>query len=693
MSESEAAPKQDRSKILEIFEEFADRLKKNWRIASLGGFLAALAGFILLTDLGRNIHEASYDLPFRVRGIVHPTEAAIVYMDEKSHTDLNQPYNGQWNRSVHAQLINTLTALHAKGIVFDVVFTGPATNAQQDKDLIQAIKNNGHVILAADYHTGGEGTTQTEEFMLAFDPPYKPLYRAAGGRIATDSVHTDDDEVIRKHLATDPRNDMVSSLGWAAATMMDAPITRNFSNSMVPFYLDYYGPHGTIPGASFVNVLATNFYPTNLFQDKMVFVGANFLTKYSGQRKDEYPTPFSYYYPDKPMMGGVEVQATAFLNFIRNERLFRLPVKVELPLIILCGLLIGFGLTMFRPVTASIAAVLLMAAAAAVNYFMFIHFYKWFAWEIVSLVQVPIAWAFSVIVNSVLLFVEKQKVEQSLALYLTPKLVKKFAKDPTLLKPGAKKQLLTILFSDIASFTTISEGMDSDDLAKAMNEYFQSAVHDCIHSTDGTVVKYIGDAIFAFWNAPDSQDDHGYRACEAALRFREQPTQHMNGSELVTRIGLHTGVANVGNFGSMTRVDYTALGENINLASRMEGLNKYLGTRLLITGETQSIAGPKLITRYLGMFRLKGFEKAVQVYELMARVEQEAESRPLREKFAHALQIFATKKFDAAEAAFRAVLEIKPGDGPSKFYLEQIEELRGAELPPDWKGEITLKDK
>jgi adenylate cyclase len=167
----------------------------------------------------------------------------------------------------------------------------------------------------------------------------------------------------------------------------------------------------------------------------------------------------------------------------------------------------------------------------------------------------------------------------------------------------------------------------------------------------------------------------------------------MNGKELVTRIGLHTGVANVGNFGSQTRVDYTALGENINLASRMEGLNKYLGTRVLLTADTQQGAGPQIITRYLGLFRLKGFEKAVGVHELTGRIEQEADSRALRERFGQALATLATRDFAAAEAAFQRVLEINPKDGPSKFYLHQIEELRAETLPPDWKGEITLKEK
>jgi adenylate cyclase len=253
--------------------------------------------------------------------------------------------------------------------------------------------------------------------------------------------------------------------------------------------------------------------------------------------------------------------------------------------------------------------------------------------------------------------------------------------------------MLTILFTDIAGFTSISEGMNPDDLARLMNAYFQAAVKDCIFLTEGTVVKYIGDAIFAFWNAPDAQPDHAYRGCEAALRFSAMPPHLVNGSLLITRLGLHTGEANVGNFGSDQRFDYTALGENINLASRMEGLNKYLGTRVLITGDTQKEVGSRLVTRFLGLFRLKGFEKAVEVYELMAFPADAAYSAPLRERFAAALDKLAKREFAGAEEAFLRVLEINRKDGPTEFYLEQIPDLRIADLPPDWKGEITLKDK
>ncbi len=276
---------------------------------------------------------------------------------------------------------------------------------------------------------------------------------------------------------------------------------------------------------------------------------------------------------------------------------------------------------------------------------------------------------------------------------LSPKLVKKFSSNKELLKPGAKKETLTILFSDIANFTTISEGMDSDDLALQMNRYFENVVTQCIHRTDGTVLQYIGDAIYAFWNAPDLQADHQLRACEAALRFRALPPQYMNNQQLITRIGLHTGVANVGNFGSTTRVNYGALGENINLASRMEGLNKYLGTNLLITGETLAGIEGQLVTRSLGPFRLKGFERTVKVHQLIDWPDNAENSRPMREVFAEALRLFQNGNFAHAENAFRRVLDLAPKDGPAEFFLHQIDHFRQEPPPPQWNGEVELKEK
>jgi adenylate cyclase len=170
-------------------------------------------------------------------------------------------------------------------------------------------------------------------------------------------------------------------------------------------------------------------------------------------------------------------------------------------------------------------------------------------------------------------------------------------------------------------------------------------------------------------------------------------TQEVRGKKLITRIGLHTGIANVGNFGSATRVDYTAIGEDVNLASRMEGLNKYLGTTVLMTGAVKQEIGDQFMTRYLGRFQLKGFERAVEVHELLARRGEATETTSVDQEFDTALRLFQTRDLGAAETAFRRLSEKQPRHGSTEFYLRHINELRSQSLPEEWNGEVELKDK
>jgi adenylate cyclase len=507
-------------------------------------------------------------------------------------------------------------------------------------------------------------------------------------------MNPDDDLVMRKQVPM-LRDDQIPTMSWVAAQTVGAPVTKDDKNRTVARWLNYYGPATTIPNVSFYRAISTNASDAvqgGLFSNKVVFVGAHLFTKFSGERKDEYPTPYSRWDKDHPFTPGVEIQATAFLNLLRGDWLNRLPPNLELAILLICGAIFGFSLARFRPLPATGISILLAAFAGIFAYLSFVHLRIWFPWLLLEL-QIFVALAWSVVFNSIRLYVQNKLYEASLEMYLSPKLVKKFAADRNLLKPGAKKETLTILFSDIASFTSISEGMDSDELAHHMNSYFQTAVSGCIHHTDGTIVKYIGDAIFAFWNAPEPQDDHQLRACEAALKFRDQPPQYMNSQQLITRIGLHTGVANVGNFGSTARVDYTALGENINLASRMEGLNKYLGTEVLITQETFDGVQGRLVARFLGLFKLKGFERSVGVYELVGTPDRAQSFRALHAAFAAALELFQEKKLAEAGIAFQKVLEMHPQDGPSKFYLKHLAELKEHPLPADWTGEVELKEK
>lgn len=665
------------------------KLKQSWRGAIGGAVLATGLGLILwdFPNIGGKLVNLSYDVPFWSRPYIHPTDVVLVYMDDDSHRELGQPYFGPWDRTFHAELVERMTADGARAVIFDVLFTG--TNMEHlegDERFARAIKASGKVVLGAEYtRTANDNPT----LIRAIDP----FVEGAADALGFVEMGLDQDLIARRHVHVPPDKDAdsYSSMPWSAAQFLGAPVAQDPANRLVERWINYYGPPNTIPSVSFCRAYQTNaFCPAGYFSNKIVFVGSSLKTVYSGEVKDECRTPYTRGTETEPR---VDIHATELLNLLRGDWLTHMSRKREFWLVLLAGILSGAGLALIRPFPACVVAATSAAAITAIAHHMFWHQRIWFSWLIIVAAQIPIALLWSVVLNSVQLYVQNKMYEASLALYLSPKLVKKFASNKELLKPGAKKETLTILFTDIANFTSISEGMDSDDLAKHMNNYFQLAVSKCIFPMDGTIVKYIGDAIFAFWNAPDPQDDHAIRACEAALRFRNQPPQMMNGRPLITRLGLHTGVANVGNFGSTARVDYTALGENINLASRMEGLNKYLGTIVLMTGDCYAGVEGKFVTRYLGLFRLKGFEKSVAVHELVAGLDHAADSAPLREAFAAALKLFCQRKLDEAAAAFTAILKTTPDDGPARFYLKHIAELR--EHPPesDWDGEIELKEK
>lgn len=665
------------------------RFQQRWVAMLIGAVLTAGLGLSLHTfQVGSGLAHMSYDLLPVLRGDVAVDGAVIVYLDEKSHRDLGQPLNAPWDRELHARLIERLTAAGARAIVFDVVFSDPSSNRPAaDQRLADAMRASGRVILGADNISTGPRTKQ----MIR---PFDLLLDSAAG-VGSVEVLPSSDLVVRQHTP----EEQLPSLSWATAEFLKLPVTQPENAARAPAWLNYYGPPNALPWVSYADALDPARAPAALFRNQVVFVGARIMTRFAGERKDEYRNPFTYWTTramaeerGSMFISGVEIQATALVNLLRGDGLRRWSLATERGLMLVLGALLGAVLVWFRPMVATGLAVGGWGFTTGFFYVLYRYGLTWFPWLLVW-EQIFAALCWSVLYNSVQLYVQKRLIEHTLGLYLSPKLVRRFSGNPDLLKVGAEKHVLTLFFSDIAQFTSLSEGVNSDDLARVMNQYFQAAVAECIHKTDGTVVKYIGDAIFAFWNAPEPQGDHARRACEAALRFREHVHQHLAGQRLRTRIGLHTGVANVGNFGSADRVDYTALGENVNLASRLEGLNKYLGTDCLISGTTREAAGDGLVTRDVGRYRLKGFEKAVDVHELVGSVSAEAATRPWRDAFAGALKAFRNRDWSAAEAGFRHTLELRPADGPSQFYLGRLAELRARPAPEPWTGEVELKEK
>jgi adenylate cyclase len=662
--------------------------KMERRAAWYGGIAAVLLSLLFHGSfIGERLIRASYDIPLSLKKNkwVTPEDVIIVYEDPGSHEELKQRFDAAWDRKVHAKLLRKLKEDGSRAVIFDIVFDQPSPNPDDDVVFAAAIREHGKVVIGDHFLAIGEkqggavGTTSVHPI---------PILATNAAAIGLVEVFQDLDVVVRMLYSGHSQGlggDELASFTWRAAQIDGAPVTKEPNAHLKSRWLNYYGPPEQIASVSYSR--AINHTPPGFFKDKLVLVGVAPDISFTGAGKDTFNNPM---FAGRPLFAGVEIHATALANLVRSQWLRRADTPFEAVAFAITGLLLGFGLIRLRPVLATMAAVAAVVLLFAFAYIEVVYLRFWFPWLIIALVQLPVAWIWSVIFHWVKSMMEKQFLEQSLSMYLSPKLVKKFSRDRDvgLLKPGAVKQKLTIIFSDIASFTSISEGMDSDELAKMMNEYFQGAVGKCIHATDGTVVKYIGDAIFAFWNAPEPQGDHAVRACEAALRFREMSAQEVRGKKLITRIGLHTGTANVGNFGSETRVDYTAIGEDVNLASRMEGLNKYLGTTVLMTGAVKAEIGDKFATRFLGRFQLKGFERAVEVYELLG-----SGSPATNGEFAHAIEFFTKRDLVSAENAFTRITQKDPNDGPAQFYLKHLAELRGHELPPNWHGEVELKEK
>lgn len=668
--------------------------RRRWAAALVGAALATgLAWALQEWRWGLGLQYASYDLLHVVRGDIPAREAAVVYLDEISHEKLNQPRHVSWDRALHARLIDRLTKAGARAIVFDVVFSDEnPTKAEADAQLVTTVKNSARVILGAE-------NIRTGPLAKTVVPPFDALLNAAAG-IGSVEIYPDRDLTIRKHTPENPAEDQIPHLSWAAAEWLKAPSTQRTDIRYAERWVHYYGAPGTIRGFSYYECLDPTQLDDSLFRDRVIFVGARLMTKFAGDRKDEYRNPYSSLLLEKkmqsgrqtPFMAGVEVQATMFLNLLRGDWLTRWTPGTELAILLILGALAGAGLVWLRPVAATIAAAGVAGGILLAAYGLFVGPRIWFPW-LIPLAEVALALSWSLLFNSVQLYVQKRLQDYTLRLFLPPTLVKKFSHDPALLKPGAKESEITIFFSDIADFTNWSQGLEADELAHLMNGYFETAVAKCIHRTEGTLVKYIGDAIFAIWNAPDQQVDHARRACEAALHFRRLPPQRVRGQLLITRIGIHTGRANVGNFGSTDRVDYTALGENVNLASRLEGLNKYLGTDCLLSRATRDQVGDAVITRRLGHFQLKGFDQPVEVFELLDWANQADATRPWREAFEQALANFEGRDIELAQAGFQQVLELRPGDVASKHYLSRIEDLQLQNVGEEWATHTIVREK
>ena len=306
------------------------------------------------------------------------------------------------------------------------------------------------------------------------------------------------------------------------------------------------------------------------------------------------------------------------------------------------------------------------------------------------------------IINLYLFMMErKQKgfIKGAFSQYLSPTVIDQIVENPDMLQLGGEKREMTPFFSDIQGFSTISEGLTPEELVQLLNEYL-TAMCDIVSSYHGTIDKFEGDAIIAFWGAPLELPDHATVACHAAIDMQKKNEEmrktlrEQNRPMLYTRIGMSSGPVVVGNMGSADRMDYTMMGDVVNLAARLEGVNKFYQTFTMIPQSTYELAKDDIDTRQLDVIRVVGKKEPISVYEVLERKNQtSSEKSGVVEKYLKALKLYEERNFADASKEFEKVLAIDPDDGPSQTYVKRCGVF--LETPPekDWDGVYTFTEK
>jgi len=460
-------------------------------------------------------------------------------------------------------------------------------------------------------------------------------------------------------------------------------------------YLNYYGPPHTVTTIPYYRALQlgeSNERGKSLdLKGKTVFVGLS--ERILAERKDSFYTVFSQ--ANGVFIGGVEIAATAFLNMLEDAPVRPISSHSFILTILLWGLFVGIICRISSMLVAALSVVGVSVLYLFAAELQFKLNGTWCPIVIPLFAQSPLAFVGAVLWNYVETNKERQQIRKALAYYVPDEVVDQLAKNIVDIKNSGQTVYGACLFADVAGYTTLSEKMTPQQLSDLMHKYFE-ATFEPVKKHGGMVVNLKGDSFLAIWKAARADDGLRRQACLAALDVAKA-VHRFNGTvenlDLPTRVGVHSGQIFLGNIGAGDHYEYGPTGDTVNTASRMDGLNKYLGTEVLASDEiVQQIDG--LLSREVGKFMLKGKAQPITVHELLGSVQDADESgRRSCEIFADALGAFRRRSWDEAAEKFQRVSEISATDGPAHFYLKLCDEYKKTPPPETWDGVISLEEK
>lgn len=668
--------------------------------------------FVILTSefsLFKNWELKTYDLRMRLLRSdgTKPKNVVLFYVDEASLEHMEREgINWPWPRELYSMVLDFCRRGGALSVVFDLFFSeesvyGVADDAAFAGGVSSELPTYFVTFLSkSGGETGPEGAKVLEKSGVPFageelklfpkgasfkSLPIPELINVAAG-FGNAQTPPDEDGVYRRvtllsrlneeavplislKVASDiKKTGKITLTDEEALFLDDEKIPLDKDNQML---INYYGGTDTFPTYPLARVILSDSQLVDgkqpdldaaVVKDKIVIVGVAAPGLY-----DMKSSPFSRVYP------GAEVHATVIENILRADFIRPLSPSAVVLIIIVVTFFVAAGLA--RISTSWGIALWIFAVTAALVGTAFYFFSKG--------VWLPLVAPFGAILFSALTMVlfrfltegkKKREIRKAFGQYLSPDVVAQIAESPESLRLGGEEKEITILFSDIADFTTISEKMPPTELVEKLNEYFSMATK-IIHKYGGTLDKYIGDAIMAFWGAPLKVDDHAKLAVNAALDIQSELKAL---SAFVTRIGIHTSPAVVGNIGSDIRFNYTAIGDAVNLSSRLEGLNKKFGTRIIISEATYEKLKGLTMARRVGRVRVKGRGAPVGIYEplgMNAAIDEKNAAN-----FERGLDIFEKGGFKEAEAVFEKLIS-ETDDPVSKYYKKECVEFK--EKPPE----------
>ncbi len=649
------------------------------------GVVAFLAAVLFLPGLDAALDGLSFDLLFRTRFATRPSEVVLISLDAESYEDLNSPKRAPLNRQHHAALLRRLAAAGARAVVFDMVFDDSL--AAEDAEFAEALKMIPCIIGAEHFRA-----TRTDKERLVLPVPALRTGAAGWGLV---NLELQGGWTARSYRLWEDVGDMAVEVpqGRARSLALRAWELAGFGSleqlgAPQRIWLNYYGSRDTLESVSYSDALDPKRKPDKLFAGKVVFVGSRLSIGNAGTGKDEFATPYSLF--DHSATHGVEIHATAFLNLLRGEWLTRTPLVIERTGLVLLAALFGAMFINWPPYRGMLVAMLAAVIVAGSAWYCFEWQRVWFAWvKVVVVIAAAYGWA--VIYNFYRTHIENVLFRQAIARHLSPSMVERVLSDPSVIIRKGEKWTAAYLFSDIEGSTAIANMTTPTALMRALNDYYDAAVEE-VHAQDGMVEKFLGDGMFAMWNVPFEQPDFRRRALTAAVGLKERVGNFEAtglGLRFRTRIGLHCGEAIVGNCGGKERFEFTAVGVNVNLASRLEGANRKLGTQVLASHETVEELEQEFVLREIGYCRLRGVDSVKRLYEVLG-VAGKTRREEWIAVFEEGVGRFRRRDFAGANGCFQRVLELKPGDGPSGFYGALLKKLGDAALPEGWLGEIDL---